>query len=62
MGSILRVQLLDGVVGQVHRKVVKLWCGVFVGGHPDVALLEQMALMVLSDQHPQSRIKFTIIN
>jgi hypothetical protein len=40
MGSILRVQLLDGVVGQVHRKVVELRRGVFVGGHPDVALLE----------------------
>jgi hypothetical protein len=62
-GAIILRVFLDGVVGQVDILVVDV--GEvhleLTGGGPQVALLENVQLVVLVDQHPDPDVKLPII-
>ena len=52
--------LLDGIVGQVHHKVVSLRQVVSLRAHPHVALPEVEALVLVGNQHPQTDIELPL--
>ena len=59
--AVVRVMLLDSIIGQVNRQVLLLLQSVRVARHPYIAFSEQVASMLMGDHNPQSHIEFALI-
>lgn len=60
-GSVAFGELLDCVVGEVHEGVVGgVGAGVLEGAEPHVALLEDVALEVVGDEHPDADVELAV--